>query len=537
MVDPNYYVKGKFKKVGRPKKGFKANEEDENATKELYLSKRKQALFAVLVCPCCDTKCSCNLELEQHFRDYHPEMEPKPYKCLACSEWFADHNEILEHLDCEHNFKSSYPCDLCEGKSFETQSKLNRHLSEAHPEVDVAFPCRMCTKSYPTFPALKAHMKTHTERIEPNEQKECLSLTMAGIDKAFICRFCNTEIMYGKHLESHIRTQHITELSIGTKPFSCHVCHEAGEQEEFDTFYNLEVHLLKLHSMSMENICRFCKKASNNRNRFIQHFKEHHANEMPYECPRWGCDRQFSKHNRIKDHLLMHRLKEGDITEDMKKLCIECGKVFYFRKKLDEHMKFVHHGGKRTVKIFHCHLCVKTYNSNAQLQAHIRKHEGSATFMCDLCGKGFYRKDRLQIHNKTIHLGIKKFSCSICQKKFVDNYKLKRHMRTHDSRGLGEQPCTEQVLKKKTHKKQSLLHPFPIGPREIIPIIAGEVVPMDDISSPLDYSIEETNPMEDNNQTMLMPPLQRKMIHERLAPPYPMSLMNQFMYPQQTDHQ
>ena len=68
-----------------------------------------------------------------------------PYKCLACCEWFTEYQEIMEHLDSEHNYKSSYPCDLCQENTFETQSKLNKHLSEVHPEVEVAFPCRMCT--------------------------------------------------------------------------------------------------------------------------------------------------------------------------------------------------------------------------------------------------------------------------------------------------------------------------------------------------------------------------------------------------------
>ena len=141
------------------------------------------------------------------------------------------------------------------------------------------------------------------------------------------------------------------------------------------------LHLLKSHGISLENICRFCKRASNNAARFLAHFKEMHPNDMPYECPRLGCERQFGKSNRLKDHLLLHRLKEGDITEDMKKLCNECGKVFYFQKKLDEHTKYVHKGLKKQKKDFHCHLCVKTYNSNSQLQAHIRKHEGNASFM------------------------------------------------------------------------------------------------------------------------------------------------------------
>jgi len=57
--------------------------------------------------------------------------------------------------------------------------------------------------------------------------------------------------------------------------------------------------------------------------------------------------------------------------------------------------------------------------------------------MCDHCGKGFYRKERLAVHTRSVHLGMKNFQCDVCEKKFIDSYKLRRHIKTHTAGGRG----------------------------------------------------------------------------------------------------
>jgi len=86
--------------------------------------------------------------------------------------------------------------------------------------------------------------------------------------------------------------------------------------------------------------------------------------------------------------------------------------------------------GKKT-KCHPCHYCEKAFFSKAQLQDHIKKHEGSPGYCCDSCGKAFYRKDCLTIHTKSVHFGERKFTCQTCGKKFINNYKLERHLQTH----------------------------------------------------------------------------------------------------------
>jgi len=298
------------------------------------------------------------------------------------------------------------------------------------------YTCSMCTKGFSSFHALKSHQKSHYN-IDPDMMVDP-KLMLSSLEDAYTCRFCGLNIMYGKHLDQHIRGDHSTQLQLGEKAYHCRLC--TNSSPGYDEFYHYEEHL-RNHGITTEHICRFCRKANYNRNKFIEHFKENHPGESAYECPRFGCEKTFAKKQKLLDHIILHKVKEGDISDDMKKLCIECGKVFYVRKKLEQHIKVVHGGvplsnnpvNIRQEKKHQCHLCVKTFSSNSLLQGHIRKHENNPCFMCDHCGKGFYRKDRLAVHTRSVHLGQKNFQCELCEKKFIDSYKLRRHMKTHTS--------------------------------------------------------------------------------------------------------
>jgi len=418
---------------GRPRKGEELAES--KVKKEYYLSKRKQCLAACLICFTCNAPFDTALEIEDHFACEHPDIEA-PYYCLACQEHFKSHDELSEHLDTDHNYKNNYNCPFCDQEDFITQSKLNRHISEEHPNEELLYTCNMCTKGFSSFHALKNHQKSHTN-IHPDMVVDPKSM-LSSMQEAFNCRFCGLNIMYGKHLDQHIREAHAEMLQVGEEAYTCRICPK--DSPSYQEFYHLENHLRE-HGITMEHICRFCRAPHYNRNKFIQHFKEEHKGEHPYECPRYGCDKTFPKKQKLQDHIVLHRVKEGDISEEMKKLCMECGKVFYVRKKLELHVKMVHGGvgllpsttSLPREKKHQCHLCVKTFQTNSLLQGHLRKHDNNPCFMCDHCGKGFYRKDRLAVHTRSVHLGQKNFQCEVCEKKFIDSYKLRRHMKTHTS--------------------------------------------------------------------------------------------------------
>lgn len=417
---------------GRPRKDEEWEPVLRSSKRDYYMSKRKQSLAATTICFSCNAYFETSEEAQEHFSTEHPDLV-RPYYCLACQEYFKTHSDVLEHLDNDHNYKSSYNCPFCDKEDFLTQSKLNRHMAEEHPDEEMSFTCTMCTKGFSSFHALKSHQKTHTQ-IEPNMMVDP-KLLAKSMQEAFTCRFCSVTIVYGKQLDEHIRADHMEQLQLGEHAYTCLLC---VSPPAFDEFYHYENHLSN-HGIVIDLVCRFCLKTNFNRNKYIEHFKTEHPGQPLYECPRYGCNKTFLKKQRQQDHIILHRVKEGDISEDMKKLCMECGKVFFVRKKLEQHVRLVHGGvGLSSINnavskhLKHqCHLCASSFSSNALLQGHIRKHENNPCFMCDHCGKGFYRKDRLAVHTRSVHLGQKNFQCNVCEKKFIDSYKLRRHMKTH----------------------------------------------------------------------------------------------------------
>ena len=99
----------------------------------------------------------------------------------------------------------------------------------------------------------------------------------------------------------------------------------------------------------------------------------------------------------------------------------------------------------KKTKCHPCQVCDKAFFSKAQLQDHVKKHEGSPGYCCDSCGKAFYRKDCLTIHTKSVHFGERKFTCQTCGKKFINNYKLERHLKTHTILTAGRKVQRKQV--------------------------------------------------------------------------------------------
>ena len=99
----------------------------------------------------------------------------------------------------------------------------------------------------------------------------------------------------------------------------------------------------------------------------------------------------------------------------------------------------------KKTKCHPCPYCEKAFFSRAQLQDHVKKHEGRPSYYCDTCGKGFFRKDCLTNHTKTVHNGEKNYACETCGKKFSNNYKLERHLKIHRVLLVGRRVQRRQV--------------------------------------------------------------------------------------------
>lgn len=107
----------------------------------------------------------------------------------------------------------------------------------------------------------------------------------------------------------------------------------------------------------------------------------------------------FVNKNLFKDSIQKQvpKIKEkkyrSHVTDDGRRLytCIECGRSFYRLDKLELHIKHVHEGIRDQL----CDQCGKPYATSNELQAHIRTHTGKSTRSPHSCKQ---KKSQILIH-------------------------------------------------------------------------------------------------------------------------------------------
>nr|CAI5827001.1 unnamed protein product [Callosobruchus analis] len=110
-------------------------------------------------------------------------------------------------------------------------------------------------------------------------------------------------------------------------------------------------------------------------------------------------------------------------------VCDVCGKSFFRRDALRKHLN-CYHGN---VKAFHCKICDKMLKGH--LPQHMRMHKQDKPHGCAHCGSRFAQRSQLTVHQR-IHSGEKPYRCEVCWKAFAHSTALKLHTRKH----TGEKP-------------------------------------------------------------------------------------------------
>ncbi|GBN83833.1 Zinc finger protein 436 [Araneus ventricosus] len=111
--------------------------------------------------------------------------------------------------------------------------------------------------------------------------------------------------------------------------------------------------------------------------------------------------------------------------DDGRFVCQICGKGFGRKNHLVSHYRT--HTGE---KPFDCDKCGKRFGRSSDLARHRLIHTGEKPFVCDKCGKTFGRSNYLARHRRT-HTGEKPFACDKCEKSFGQSNDLTRHRRSH----------------------------------------------------------------------------------------------------------
>jgi transcription elongation factor Elf1 len=125
-------------------------------------------------CPECDESAPTIVDLADHIRDAHPEID-EPYICPGCESSFETEKALDIHIGMKHpEIKRPYECEHC-GQRFETEYGVRVHTGIKHPEIkeseesEKEYECPDCGRRFETQRGLSTHIgHAHPGRHEQN---------------------------------------------------------------------------------------------------------------------------------------------------------------------------------------------------------------------------------------------------------------------------------------------------------------------------------------------------------------------------------
>ncbi|KAJ8981523.1 hypothetical protein NQ317_006683 [Molorchus minor] len=341
-----------------------------------------------------DGKYSCHICNYRNASKYHIEMHIRAHEVLVqglTKKSKSGRKKGLPKKDGDSSKK---------GKS-RRKSDSPKKIIQNHPppiQLDEPIQCDICSASYTNNVDFALHSLSHSE------------------DGKYTCHLCNYRNGSKYHLEMHVRAHE------GTTKYKCDICSKA---------FTISTHAAEhknFHTGEKPFQCEICGKHF----MFSWHLASHRRTSH-YEIltgkplVKFDCT-QCKKHYESASGLRRHNIKNHNYNDiDLSVLCDICGKRLSSREKLKYHLRT--HTGYRP----------HANNSKYRLEAHVRAHEGSTKYKCEMCGKAF-RIGTHAIEHKYFHTGERPFQCEICGKHFMYSRRLASHRRNSHYQVLTGKP-------------------------------------------------------------------------------------------------
>ncbi|XP_075243723.1 uncharacterized protein LOC142337971 [Convolutriloba macropyga] len=250
------------------------------------------------------------------------------------------------------------------------------------------------------------------------------------------CDICADIFQDSNSLHRHKKT-HSRLLPASGDTLQCEKC-----LLKFASESHLSEHNCLLEEEEKPYCCRVCTMAFSTIKELAKHAVNLHREMQKYECK--YCEKKFSSEAHCNSHVTrVHAmgLSVDDVifpppqsvtsaTRGKKNalLCNVCGKAFKTKEKLELHCKSVHSDEKP----FTCPVCLKSFRLNDYLKRHMLMHARSSKgeYVCEFCGKQFRLSNNLTEHRR-IHTGERPYRCDLCGLTFTQNSTLRRHIVVH----------------------------------------------------------------------------------------------------------
>ena len=306
------------------------------------------------------------------------------------------------------NVSAEITCCGCSEKFF-TIKALENHRKNSHldTEIDGEYRCKDCSKRFnecPNFIRRKQWKGTHNVIWDPRK-----------------CCGCHLTFDTHEDLLIHRDIEHLkNRFDSGEKPFECSICFQR---------FTVAKHLLRhRRELYLKYSCSVCGERFAEPLHVVSHERVHIEktdDKTIYQCQ--FCPENYKKSDSLHDHLLAkHDGKgyDGSVFE-----CDICAKKSCSMVNLRNHMK-THEDKSNKPRPYSCHICTKSFTNSMGLHRHVASHTQTKHLKCRYCDHRFIHVTDRKRHEIGVHTHDYQYVCDVCQKGFLRRDQCKKHKLT-----------------------------------------------------------------------------------------------------------